>query len=94
MSSDKKLKEIINKVSNKNSLPAEETEEILEHFFKEMREAIKSDEMPTILIHNFGRFYPRINMVEHAYLKSPEGEHKNKLEKIKNRLEKEKHKRK
>lgn len=53
---DKKLTEIVSRISNKNSLTTKDTDEIITHFFKEMREALKNPEMPEVLVHNFGRF--------------------------------------
>lgn len=84
---DKKTKEIISRVSNRNSIEAEKTEEIIEHFFSEMKKEMRSDRLPTILIHNFGRF----SLKEVAILKTAEALNDENLLKIAERVKKEKH---
>lgn len=64
MNLDKKLTEIINKVSNRNSIPAAELEKALDHFFSEMRKQMISKNVPEVLIHNFGRFSPKSGIVK------------------------------
>jgi len=90
---DKKLTEIVSRISNKNSLTTKDTDEIISHFFKEMRETIKRPDMPEILVHNFGRFKPKVWRLEKIKGYCIEGGNKEREEQISailERLEKEK----
>lgn len=91
---DKKLTEIVSRVSNKNSLTTRDTDEIIDHFFKEMRENLKKPEMPEVLIHNFGRFKPqtwRLKKDIKAALNRGNTERAEYLQAVLDRLDKEKH---
>lgn len=90
---DKKLTEIVSRISNKNSLTTKDTDEIISHFFKEMREAIKRPDMPEILVHNFGRFKPktwRLEKIKGACIENGNKERQEQISAILERLEKEK----
>ena len=51
-------KEIINNLANKHRVNSEVIESIVLHSFKCIKECMSMDEMPSILIHNWGRFKP------------------------------------
>lgn len=51
-------KEIINVLAAKHRVNPEKVQEIVNHSFKCIKECIAMDEMPNILIHNWGRFKP------------------------------------
>ena len=51
-------KEIINSLSVKHRINPETVETVINHCLKSIKECIAMDDMPNILIHNWGRFKP------------------------------------
>lgn len=60
-------KEIINNLANKHRLNPEIIESIVLHSFKCIKECMGMDEMPSILIHNWGRFKPSKTVLDRKF---------------------------
>lgn len=76
---DKNLETIINRVANRNSVNNIKARLATEILFKNVKQLMQRDEMPTIFLHGLGRFTPderkirrRLNYIDnHLALKSP-----------------------
>jgi uncharacterized Fe-S cluster-containing protein len=60
-------KDIINILANKYKLNSNEVENILTHAMKSIKNYMASDEMPNILLHNWGRFKPNLFALEKRF---------------------------
>jgi nucleoid DNA-binding protein len=63
-------KEIINSLSVKHRLNPEVIENIIEHSLKSIKECISMEDMPNILIHNWGRFKPNKKSLDVKFYKT------------------------
>lgn len=55
---DRNLENIINRVANRNSLTQSKTKTMVESFFKNAKQLLQRDDMPTVLMHGLGRITP------------------------------------
>lgn len=65
-------KEIINSLSVKHRLNAEVVEDIINHCLKSIKECIADENMPSILIHNWGRFKVNKKSIDVKFYKALE----------------------
>ena len=63
-----KNEDIINNLSSKHRLNKDLVEEMIGHTFLSIRECMGMEEMPNILLHNWGRFFPRLRYIEEKLL--------------------------
>lgn len=103
---DKNLENIINRVANRNSLPAIKVKLAVETFFKTQKQLMQREDMPTIMIHNLGRFVAnptkikrkllslRQNLVNNKISQEEYDKETKRFTEILNRLEETKHTRK
>lgn len=98
----KKVDNMVNKLSAKHQIEKNQLDYMLFEFFSNMKKNIQREDMPTIMIHKFGEFYPSLPQLRRQ-LKTLEvkknkdmvsqeeyQEHKKYLEELINRLENEK----
>ncbi len=64
-----KNEDIINALSSKHRVERDLIEQMINHTFLSVREAMALEEMPNILLHNWGRFFPRLRHIENKLLK-------------------------
>lgn len=100
---DRNLENIVNRVANRNSISPARAKLATEIFFKNAKLLMQRQDMPTIMIHNFGRFEPderrikrRMSLLKKQLIdkKITEEEYKESLAKFSNiitRLNEEKH---
>lgn len=102
MNLDKELEAIVNKVSNKNLVKPKDLVHALEQLYKDMYSKMSSNDKVDVMIHNFGTFEldsRNVNRAlfntEAALLETPDDpnllERKEYLEKIKEKVNKNKH---
>jgi len=57
MRKDKILERVIRNVAVEHSVSEKTVEDVLEHMFSTTRKTLGQPEMPSVLLHNFGKFY-------------------------------------
>lgn len=77
MRKDKTLERIIKKIAVDNSLSESTVEDVVAHMFSQTRKSLAEPDMPSVLLHNFGRFQVslgRINgIIRRAFLNYRQG---------------------
>lgn len=57
-------KGLINKVASKNRVSPDLVKSIIEHIFKSIKQSLRMETAPKVLIHNFGTFKTKKTIVE------------------------------
>lgn len=63
-----KHEDIVNNLSSKHRLNKDLVEQMISHTFLSIKECMGMEEMPNILLHNWGRFFPRLRYIEEKLL--------------------------
>lgn len=64
-----KTEDIINMVAIKYKVESEVVESVIDHMFSEIKRSMGSDEMPDILIYNWGRLKLHPGLIQHKIVK-------------------------
>ena len=63
-----KNSDIVSRLSSKHRLDKSLVENMITHTFASIRECMAMEEMPNILLHNWGRFKPKLGYIERKLL--------------------------
>lgn len=78
---DRNLENIVNRVANRNSTNPSKAKLAAEIFFKNAKHLMQRDDMPTIMIHGFGKFGPDEGKIKSKLLSLKRSSLKNKITK-------------